>query len=192
MQSTQIYKFPGGAKHQQEFDEFWAECCENKNAGWIGQGYARWRFNTTPELYFRKAGWVYVLANPFFIDEIYKVGRTTGPIQHRIRQLRTTGVPGDFDCLFAAWFSDCVHAEALIHELLDQYRVDPSREFFNAPLSEIKKAMRKYQLLGEAHPDHMIEQAYTRWRYAVNHERVNGVLVACPDASEHDFEEVPF
>jgi len=133
-----------------------------------------------------------VLANPFFIDEIYKVGRTTGPIQHRIRQLRTTGVPGDFDCLFAAWFSDCVHAEALIHELLDQYRVDPSREFFNAPLSEIKKAMRKYQLLGEAHPDHMIEQAYTRWRYAVNHERVNGVLVACPDTSKHDFEEVPF
>lgn len=191
MQNSKVINFPDRSSEDQSFEEFWTECCEEGKGHWVGRSEARRRFHASPEEYFRNAGWVYVLGNAYMMPDIYKVGMTTQPIDRRMKQLRTTGVPGSFDCLHAAWFSDCQHAEMLIHELLDEHRLDEGREFFAAPLAVIKKAVKTYARFGDIHPDHMVDHAHARWQQAVNCERVNGVLVAKP-ARFIDGLEVPF
>jgi hypothetical protein len=49
---------------------------------------------------------VYVLRNPAF-EHLVKIGRTTGRVVDRARQLMTTGVPTAFDIMFAGRVTDC-------------------------------------------------------------------------------------
>ena len=59
-------------------------------------------------------------------------------LQRRIDSLYKTGVPNKFVINFAKKVRKCRLAEQDIHLQLKKRRINPSREFFNCPLSSIK------------------------------------------------------
>lgn len=187
MGSSNIINFPDRSSLDSEFEEFWQECIEYQP----GFSFARAKmlFNASPEEFFRNSGWVYVLGNQYLAENIYKIGLTTGSIERRMRQLYTTGVPGQFDCIHADWFSDCHNAESFIHNWLSEYRIEEGREFFQADLKTINFAFMNYHAIGNPCPSHMVEQKIKRECYASKNEFVHGIPIAWPITLEM---EVPF
>lgn len=152
--------------------------------------HARRLFHMPPDQYFANAGWVYVLGNEFMPD-VYKIGRTTGRIERRMRQLFTTGVPCEFHLVHADWFANCIAAEEAIHDFLNKYRVNEGREFFKSDISVIIDAFRLYMATGENHPEHMLPLVSNRYKYATEREMVKGEPALKPRRSVGD-EGVPF
>ncbi|MGW9210656.1 GIY-YIG nuclease family protein [Embleya sp. NPDC055664] len=75
-------------------------------------------------------GVIYILSNPS-IPSVLKIGQTTRNAVARARELsRPTGVPTDFEVVYEVIVSDISKAEARIHFLLDDTRVNRKREFF--------------------------------------------------------------
>ncbi|MCB9170954.1 MAG: GIY-YIG nuclease family protein [Flavobacteriales bacterium] len=77
------------------------------------------------------AGHVYLMRNAAHPIDVFKVGRTTRSAAERAKDLSSTS--GAVDKFLVAnewWVRDCVAAEALAHERLNKYRVNPGREFF--------------------------------------------------------------
>lgn len=89
---------------------------------------------------FKMKGWVYVLSNEA-MPGIFKIGMTTNTPEVRARELsQGSGVPMQF-VVEKAFFSDNPRAdEAEIHEYLAPCRINASREFFQASMSEIDAA----------------------------------------------------
>jgi hypothetical protein len=85
------------------------------------------------------SGYIYCLSNPSFKANIYKIGYTTMNITRRIRCLYKTGVPNKFIISFAKKVRKCRVVEQEIHIRLNERRINPSREFFKCPLSNIKR-----------------------------------------------------
>lgn len=185
--STNVISFPDRSSEDESFAEFWESCKETGQE--IDYGRAVRLFHATPEKYFSRAGWVYVLGNQHLAENVYKIGLTTGRIERRMRQLYTTGVPGEFDCVHADWFSDCHHAEAFIHEWLSEFRIEEGREFFMTDLKTIDLAFMNYHAIGDPCPSHMVEQMLRRQRFASQSEIVKGVPLSWPTVLEM---EVPF
>lgn len=82
------------------------------------------------------AGFIYILTNPAFQNDLLKIGKTTRTPSERAREIATTGVPAEFIVSFDIATSDCDYAEAVIHHHLTQERYTANREFFRLPLSE--------------------------------------------------------
>ena len=72
---------------------------------------------------------VYVLTNEA-MPGIVKIGMTTSPIEARMLQLDTTGVPLPFECYYAARVNDQKRVEKALHEAFGDHRVRKTREFF--------------------------------------------------------------
>lgn len=72
---------------------------------------------------------VYVLTNEA-LPGLIKIGMTTSPIETRMLQLDTTGVPLPFECYYAARVDDQKRVEKALHEAFGDHRVRKSREFF--------------------------------------------------------------
>jgi len=72
---------------------------------------------------------VYILTNEA-MPGIIKIGMTTTPIENRMLQLDTTGVPIPFECYYAARVNDQKRVEKALHEAFGDHRVRKSREFF--------------------------------------------------------------
>ncbi|HCI6306003.1 TPA: GIY-YIG nuclease family protein [Klebsiella pneumoniae] len=86
---------------------------------------------------FRMEGWVYVLSNPC-MPGIYKVGMTTTSPEVRARELSSaTGVPAPFKIEAAFYTHSPLESEKEVHEVLSEWRVNDSREFFELSLGEI-------------------------------------------------------
>ncbi|PHM42373.1 GIY-YIG nuclease family protein [Xenorhabdus szentirmaii] len=86
---------------------------------------------------FRVEGWVYVLSNKY-MPGIFKVGMTTTSPEIRAKELASaTGVPFKFEIAASFYSEDPSYDEAAVHEMLSEFRINESREFFNAPLEEI-------------------------------------------------------
>lgn len=83
-------------------------------------------------------GFIYVLTNRY-MPGLVKIGMTTQTIKARMRNLYGTGVPVQFECVFA--FSvpanDLHNVERLIHLTYDNVRANPHREFFE--IDDIEK-----------------------------------------------------
>ena len=75
-------------------------------------------------------GTVYVLTNPA-MPGMVKIGKTTKDVSLRLTHLYSTGVPLPFECEYAALVKDVDKTERAFHNLFDQQRVNPRREFFN-------------------------------------------------------------
>lgn len=185
MQNSRVINFPDRSSEDSTFSAFWEECREAGD--YISCQRAKQLFHATPEQYFKNAGWVYVLGNQYFADDVYKIGRTSGRIEKRMRQLYTTGVPGEFDCVHADWFSDCCYAEAFIHERLQAYRLGESREFFWANLDKIHGAFLTCHAFADPCPDHMVEQKLKRERHAMLSETIRGTSLVTPSDLEVPF-----
>jgi hypothetical protein len=83
-------------------------------------------------------GYIYVLHSASQHKDIFKIGRTKRRPEQRAAELsQATGVATPFLVVRDWWFDDCVSAEKLIHEALDKYRVNESREHFQCSYQEI-------------------------------------------------------
>lgn len=79
-------------------------------------------------------GYVYILFNPS-MPNMVKIGMTKKEPEERIQELSSaTGVPTPFILAYRKLFSDCQAAEQKIHQLLEDYRISSSREFFQIPI----------------------------------------------------------
>ena len=77
-------------------------------------------------------GWVYCLSNPSYKTNYFKIGFTKrkDPLI-RIKELNSsTGVPTNFELVFAKKVNRFKEKEALIHDLLNDCRINKKREFF--------------------------------------------------------------
>lgn len=83
-------------------------------------------------------GFIYVMRSPLHQRNVFKVGLTQSSTATRAEELSSaTGVPGRIYVMQEWAVGDCVSAEREIHGRLAEYRVDPRREFFEAPLEHI-------------------------------------------------------
>ena len=75
---------------------------------------------------------------------LVKVGKTTRTPSERAEELSgVTGLPTPFIVVFEQLFSDCSLAERHVHAVLESrgFRVAANREFFNAPVNEVVRAV---------------------------------------------------
>jgi hypothetical protein len=78
------------------------------------------------------------------MPNMVKVGKTTRSPSERAEELsRATGLPTPFIVVYEQLFADCGAAESFVHVYLETkgYRVADNREFFNAPVSVVVKAI---------------------------------------------------
>jgi hypothetical protein len=78
-------------------------------------------------------GTIYVLGTHLYTKEgheIIKIGITTGNVEARIKQLYTTGVPFRFRVIKTVETKNYSELEQALHNLLEPYRINRSREFF--------------------------------------------------------------
>ena len=84
------------------------------------------------------AQWVYVLSNPS-MPGMVKIGYTNGDPEGRVKEInRATGIPTDFIVEYAIPCVNGYEVEQLIHEALDNVRVNNRKEFFNINIEEAK------------------------------------------------------
>ncbi|MEY3759007.1 MAG: hypothetical protein RIR39_498 [Pseudomonadota bacterium] len=67
---------------------------------------------------------------------ILKIGRSINGGRNRALELYGTGVPLPFKMEFEAWSPDCINDESYVHDLLDEQRINKSREFFKVSVSD--------------------------------------------------------
>lgn len=80
------------------------------------------------------SGYVYILVNPSFRDNLIKIGLTTRTPEERAKELsRNTGIPNEFVVAYKKHVFDCRVIEKLVHSYLEKYRSNERREFFNLP-----------------------------------------------------------
>lgn len=90
------------------------------------------------------SGYVYILINDSFNDLI-KIGKTTINAEERAKQLsKGSGVPTPFRVAYQLYVNNCDVTEKRIHDELNDYRINPNREFFKYPLY---KAINLIQML---------------------------------------------
>ncbi|MBT9098721.1 GIY-YIG nuclease family protein [Methylovulum psychrotolerans] len=91
----------------------------------------------------KEIGYLYVLANSA-MPNLVKVGKTTRSPSERAEELsKATGLPTPFIVVYEQLFEDCGMAESFIHVYLEEkgYRIAKNREFFNAPVNIVVKAI---------------------------------------------------
>jgi len=89
-------------------------------------------------------GYIYVMRSAAHEKDVFKVGLTRRTPEERANELsRSTSSPDKFLVVQEWDVDDCVLAEKLIHDKLNEFRVNPKREYFKAPYKEIFKVIDK-------------------------------------------------
>ena len=83
---------------------------------------------------------VYILTNEA-MPGLVKIGKTSGSIEKRMRELYKTGVPIPFSCFYAVQVENADFVESKIHEAFDDVRLNESREFFTIAPEKVKAAL---------------------------------------------------
>lgn len=80
-------------------------------------------------------GYVYILTNPSFRDDWVKIGKSSRPVDIRLKELDNTAVPLPFEIYAVMKTKKYNEAEKQIHGLIDlvnpDIRIRKGREFFN-------------------------------------------------------------
>lgn len=91
---------------------------------------------------YKKVGWLYVARNESFVDPVFKVGESSRPPVVRVGELSgSTSVYRDFELVYFVHVTPRDAAEAWVHEALRDFRVNPRKEFFEAPLPVVIQAL---------------------------------------------------
>ena len=91
---------------------------------------------------YKRVGWVYATRNPCFVDPVFKVGRTkVSPLERVTSLSQSTSVYRPFELVYFVHVSDRNQAEVFAHDVLKDSRVNPGKEFFEAPLMTIVKVL---------------------------------------------------
>jgi hypothetical protein len=88
-----------------------------------------------------KQGYIYIFSNIAYQGK-YKIGFTTNHPECRAKQMGT----GHITDFVVEWFKKIKSpskVESRIHKILDKYRVENNKEFFEASLSTLKKHINK-------------------------------------------------
>lgn len=91
-----------------------------------------------PNITSQNSGFIYLMRNASHDLNLFKIGLTTKTVEERARQLSGTSSPDKFLIIHRWQVSDCILAEKIIHESLDEFRVNSNREFFKI---DIEKAI---------------------------------------------------
>jgi hypothetical protein len=90
------------------------------------------------------SGFVYVMSNPSFVGSTLKIGMSErDPTVFRSEELYSTGVPQPFKVEYYAFVDSPKELEQKIHQLLDRYRRNSSREFFECDVSLAVETIRE-------------------------------------------------
>ena len=82
----------------------------------------------------KQVGYVYILTNPSFKEDLVKIGITSGTVEKRMKELHTTGVPLPFEEYASYKTTKFKEVETFMHRslsLIANNRVNDSREFFS-------------------------------------------------------------
>lgn len=109
--------------------------------------YISKRFNKVGRSDGRIKGYVYIISNPSFKDNIYKIGMTERTVPQRIKELFTTGVPTPFVVELKVAHKNPKKLEDYLHVRLSKYRVNKRREFFQVSLTKIRSELNHLDLL---------------------------------------------
>jgi hypothetical protein len=112
----------------------------------------------------KEPGYVYILTNPSFKDDIVKIGLTSGTVEKRMKELHTTGVPTPFEKYASIKTSKYEEVERFIHHsislLSEGSRVNDNREFFRiGPEKALSFMMEIAELLDDSEVTTCTEQA---------------------------------
>lgn len=80
------------------------------------------------------AGYIYIMRQAAFEENIFKVGLTRRDVEKRKKELSKTSSPDKFFVINSYLTKDCVEAEKEIHKKLEKYRLTSRREFFRCDL----------------------------------------------------------
>lgn len=124
------------------------------------------------------AGYVYIISNPSFGKDVYKIGLTrrlptTDGELKRIDELSNTSVPFKFspNCII---FSEEVFAlESSLHKEFDRYRINKfnkHKEYFKIPLEKIEKVIKEKYAPNAKFDYDSIDEAYlySEWKIGEN------------------------
>lgn len=82
----------------------------------------------------KEPGYVYILTNPSFREDWVKIGMSSRPVEQRLKELDTTGIPLPFEIFATMKTSKYKEAEKHIHHSIERFtklRIRDNREFFN-------------------------------------------------------------
>lgn len=94
-----------------------------------------------------KEGFVYLLSNDFYQQNLYKIGYTTQNVEDRVKELYTTGVPVEFNIEFRLPVNNLRKIEEAIHRKLRNFRVNQKREFFVGDKEMLIKTIKNFEKL---------------------------------------------
>lgn len=84
----------------------------------------------------KNSGFIYIIRNPLQSENTFKIGLTRKNVNDRVSQLSNTSTPDKFYKMNEWNVKDCVKAEKEIHTILENYRIDLRREFFDIEYSK--------------------------------------------------------
>ncbi len=91
---------------------------------------------------YKKLGWVYVARNACFADPVFKIGQTrVSPIVRVEGLSSSTSVYQPFELVYFVHVSHRYEAENHVHKALASSRVNPAKEFFDAPIMTVVRAL---------------------------------------------------
>ena len=91
---------------------------------------------------YKRVGWIYACRNSSFADPVFKIGQSSRPPAERVSELSaSTSVYREFQLVYFVHVANRDVAEGRTHLVLQEYRVNPNKEFFQATLPEIVRAM---------------------------------------------------
>lgn len=94
----------------------------------------------------KKAGYVYIIKNMSFDDDVWKIGVTKRTVEERLKELYNASVPYKFLPVCIIYSEDCYALESALHKEFDKYRVNKvnkHKEFFKLPLEKIENTIKQ-------------------------------------------------
>ncbi len=97
---------------------------------------------------YKKVGWLYVARNESFVNPVFKVGESSRVPFARVGELSgSTSVYRDFELVYFVHVSPRDAAEKWVHGALKDFRINPRKEFFEAPLPVVTQALDRAGVL---------------------------------------------
>lgn len=88
-----------------------------------------------------KEQYVYIMSNPSFDDDVFKIGWTREHPAIRANDLQTSGVPTPFVVESVIITTEGVKLEKQVHDHLKQYRMENNREFFKISKNDLDEIL---------------------------------------------------
>ncbi|MEW8146619.1 MAG: GIY-YIG nuclease family protein [Candidatus Thiodiazotropha endolucinida] len=114
------------------------------------------------------SGYVYILINES-MPGLIKIGKTKRDSRSRARELFKTGVPAPFQVAFEVFCDDHEEVEKEVHDELEDFRVNSSREFFKYPIDKAIRLLQKHSKISDEDRYSAIEimdglkKKYAKW-----------------------------